>query len=90
MVRFAGSHTDITEQLNLQEYLRREKALSENIMNNVSVIIAIWDKSGKIKRINSFATQRLGYSSSEVQNKSWLDTLIPKENRNYMHSVYKR
>ncbi|GAA0724556.1 EAL domain-containing protein [Clostridium malenominatum] len=88
--RFAGSHTDITEQLNIEEYLRRERALSENIMNNVSVIIAIWDKNGKIKRINSFAEKRLGYSSMEVYNNSWLDTLVPKENRVYMKSIYRK
>ncbi|WP_315118560.1 EAL domain-containing protein [uncultured Clostridium sp.] len=89
-IRFAGSHTDITEQLNLQEYLRLEKALSENIMNNVSVIIAIWESNGKIKRINPFAEELFGYCCDEVKDKSWMEFVIPKENKIYTKFVFEK
>ena len=80
-MRVAGSHTDLTEQLKLQEKLEKEKTFSQNIMDNTSVIMAIWDHNGKVIKINSFAEELLEYRNDEVVGKNWVDIIIPKEER---------
>ncbi|QUH25586.1 GGDEF domain-containing phosphodiesterase [Serpentinicella alkaliphila] len=71
--RMGGSHTDITKQLKLRDNLKREVILSESVIGSVSVLIAIWDRDGRILRFNSFAEKVLGYMEAEVLGKNILD-----------------
>ncbi|HHY22951.1 MAG TPA: EAL domain-containing protein [Clostridiaceae bacterium] len=86
-VRLAGSHTDITEQIELQEHLRKEKEFSESVLNNVPIIVFVWEKDGTIVRINSYACKVLGYTQEEAIGKRWVDILAAEENREYMKSL---
>lgn len=70
-VRAAGSHTDITSQIELQELLRQEKEFSEGILNNASSIIIVLNKDGIITTFNKFAEKITGYNSEEMLGHNW-------------------
>jgi len=88
--RMGGSHTDITEQLNLSDNLKREVILSENVMNSISVIIAIWDSKGSLLRINLFGQNILGYSEDEILGKNILDLFAPVISRDEFFATYQK
>lgn len=90
IVRIAGSHTDITDQLNLRASLQREVILSENVMNNVSVIIATWDNKGRLLRFNAFAEKTFGYTEEEVLGQSILDLFALGDKRDESYETYQR
>lgn len=81
VIRMAGSHTDITHQMSLQNSLLQERKFSEEILNHASVLILVWDLQGKIVKYNYFAQQLLGYSQEEMIGRRWVDMIIPKEDR---------
>ncbi|WP_026894026.1 sensor domain-containing protein [Clostridiisalibacter paucivorans] len=87
-LKLAGSHTDITEQLKLKERLQKEQLLSNNVINDVSVIVVIWDNDGRIKRINPYTERITGYTEDEVVGKIWIDKFIPKKDKYYMKKVF--
>ncbi|MFZ5967298.1 MAG: bifunctional diguanylate cyclase/phosphodiesterase [Bacillota bacterium] len=89
-VRVAGSHTDITEFMELQETLHREKELSESILNGASIIILGISPDGTIIQFNPFAEQVTGYKEKDVIGKRWFELFIPEERRRYTKDVVHR
>jgi len=89
-IRVAGSHTDITEQIELQETLRKEKEFSENILKNASIIIVLLKTDGTIMRINPYAGKILGYTEEEICGKNWLDLFIPKKDVEHVKSLFNK
>ncbi|NMA82330.1 MAG: EAL domain-containing protein [Epulopiscium sp.] len=81
VIRMAGSHTDITNYIQLQNYLEQETKFSEEVLNHASVIIFVWSQDGKIIRYNTFAERLLGYSKKEVLGCNWIDIIIPEGDR---------
>jgi len=89
-IRMAGSHTDITEYIELQEKLHREKELSENIINGASIMIVGLSKDNDIILFNPFAEKLTGYKKDEVLGKKWFDIFIPPERTNYTSKVIEK
>ena len=89
-IRFAGSHTDITNQIELEEHLREEKEFSDSIINDSSVIIIVWDVLGRVMRFNPFAEKVTGYREKEVIGKNWVDILIPIEKRDEIKKIIEK
>lgn len=87
-VRLAGSHTDITEQMELQETLRKEKQLSEGIIRGAPTIILVLDTEGGIIQFNPFAQALTGYDEEEALGKNAIDLLIDKSNKNDAESLF--
>jgi len=69
-IRLSGSHTDITEYIELQESLRKEKELSEKIIKNAQMGIIVVNNEGKITKFNPFAEIISGYKEKEVLGKN--------------------
>lgn len=88
-VRMAGSHTDITEYMELQEALRKEKELSENIINGSAMIIVGFDLDGRIIEFNPYAEEVTGYNKKEVLGEKWYEIFIPNEKIKYTDEVVK-
>lgn len=68
-LRIAGSHTDITDKMFLEESLRQERELSGNIIKEAPVLIIVTDKSAKIIDFNPYAEKTTGYQKNEVIGK---------------------
>jgi diguanylate cyclase (GGDEF)-like protein/PAS domain S-box-containing protein len=80
-IRMAGSHSDITEFMKMQETLRSEKELSENIINDAPMMIIVIDIEGRIIKFNPYAERVTGYPLEEALKQNIIELLIPKYNR---------
>lgn len=80
-LRIAGSNTDITDQIKLQEVFREIKSLSDNIFDNAPMIIAISNTEGKLLKFNKYTEKILGYSSEELFETHWMNKFIRLEEK---------
>ncbi len=85
MIKIREAHEEL--QATYEEFLATEDELiyqknyTESIIENAQVVIGTWDEKGKIKSLNSYGQNLLGYSEDEVIDKNWLDLFIPNENK---------
>lgn len=84
LTRIAGSHTDITERVALEERLRSEKDFSENIIKESPVLIMILDNDLKVKRMNPIAEKMTGYFEKDALGKSAIDLFIVESRKKEM------
>lgn len=89
-IRFAGSHTDITEQVMMQEYLRQEKEFSESIIRDAPMIVFVIDRDGKLIKVNPFAEVLTGYKKDELTGKKGTDILVPECKRQMMDELFEQ
>ncbi len=89
-IRIAGSHTDITDQMNLQENLRQEKELSESVIRDASVIIFVWDKNKTIRNFNPFAEKVTGYKREDVIGKNGINLLVSEKQKDLMNEIFNK
>lgn len=66
ILRMAGSHTDITEQLNLHDTLREEQELNNNILEDSPIMILLLSPDWKIERVNDRAVEMTGFLREDV------------------------
>lgn len=86
-IRVAGSHTDITEYMELQERLYQEKELYQNIINEAAIFILGVDTEGRIFEFNNFAEKLTGYTKNEVLGRRWFDVFIPAERKQHTDEI---
>ncbi len=86
-IKLAGSQTDITSYMKLQEKLHREKEMYKAIVDGASVFIFGVDKDEKIFEFNLFAEKLTGYKKKEVIDKKWSELFIPKDKKGYTKSI---
>lgn len=80
-LRMLGTMTDISLQKKAEGALREKKEFSDSLIDTAQTIIMVLDVEGKIVSFNSYMEQLSGYSLSEVQEKDWFDTFLPKRDR---------
>lgn len=59
-----------------QEKLEMEQMLTENIINNSSLVIFTWDLDYNILSFNPYSERVTGYKEEEVIGKSWVDLFL--------------
>jgi diguanylate cyclase (GGDEF)-like protein/PAS domain S-box-containing protein len=74
-ISFAGSHTDITHQLQLQENLKLEQGLVESISKEAPISIIVCDKNGLITKFNQYSESVFGHTQEELIGKNVFDLL---------------
>ena len=88
--RVAGSHTDITKNMELQGLLHQEKELYKSIINGAAVFILGLSTDGKIIEFNPFAESVTGYTKEEVLGLKWFDVFIPEKKRGSTDEIVHR
>lgn len=88
-IKMAGSHTDITEKIEMDEFLHHEKALLEKIIEKAPVMITLMDQESRIVRLNPMAESITGYTEKEAQGKNLIDLLSPVESRLENQQLFK-
>ncbi len=86
-VRVAGSHTDITDLIDLQESLHKERVLSQSIIKGAPVLIIGLDSDGNILEFNPYIESLTGYTKEEAIGKNWYDNFIMNEKKEYTKQV---
>ncbi len=88
-IRIAGSHTDITEHMELQEELRKEKELSENIIIGSAIMIVGLSTDGRIIEFNPFSEELTAKKKKKKIGKKWSDIFVAEEKKSYTEEVVK-
>jgi len=88
MTSFAVMARDMTEEVQLQEEVRRHKEYLENILANSSDMIITTDLKGRIVTFNPAGERMLGYARDEIIGQG-IDRLwkAPEERRKLMAEV---
>jgi len=87
LVKLAGSHTDITDYVELQDSFYKREELYSNIVNGAAVFILGINKDEKIIEFSPFAEKITGYKKEEVLGANWSDLFIPYESKKHTKSV---
>ncbi|MGA2378713.1 MAG: PAS domain S-box protein [Spirochaetia bacterium] len=74
-----GIGIDVTERRRVEADLRRAKEFAENLINTANVIVLGLDLEGRVTLFNRAAEMITGYSREELVNRSWFETVVPKE-----------
>lgn len=69
---FISHIQNVTDQLQIERRLTRERNLAEGIINSLPGIFYIFDKDGKLKKWNKNLEKITGYSAHEIPEKSIL------------------
>ena len=75
---------DITEEINIEQDLRRSKDYAEKLIEMSNAIFIEMDINGKILKFNESAERITGWKKDEVLGKNWFDIMIPKEKKHEM------
>lgn len=76
--RLTGAIQDVTHQHRAQSKLKKQKEMLRTVIDNVPVMIALFDEDGEPQLVNKQAEQILGWSQEEVaEMPDFLKTLIP-------------
>ena len=83
-----GVAHDITGLKDIERKLKQEKNKIQAYLDLVGVIIVALDKSGKVILINKTGSKILEYKEDEIIGKNWLDSFIPKEQKQEVKMVF--
>ena len=89
--KIAGSHTDITDSILMNDAMHQEKKLLENVLLKSPVMILMTNPEGQIIRFNPMAERITGYEAPEVLGRDVLELFsLPNElerNRKFMKEI---
>ncbi len=85
-----ATFADMTERREAEEALRNAKEFSENLIQTANVMILSLDPLGKVHIFNQAAEKITGYSLSELKEKSWFETLVPKDRYPHVWKEFNR
>ena len=84
------SFTDVTEQNNSQEKVKRMAKELMNLIENANAPIFGINWNGKITEWNKYTHKVTGYGKKEVIGKNLLDTFILKSHRSSISTLFKK
>ncbi len=80
VVQWFGTSTDVTELVEAQAALKKERDFISAVIDTAGALVVIVDRQGRIKRFNHACEQVTGYSSDEVLGRH-VEFLIPEEQK---------
>ncbi|HMK27871.1 MAG TPA: PAS domain S-box protein, partial [Chitinophagaceae bacterium] len=79
--RFLSVIRDLTERINAQEQIQREKELSDSVINSLPGLFYLIDESGKYIRWNKLKEEISGYTAKEISQMNSLDFFEGEEKK---------
>ncbi len=77
---YEGFVEDITERKEAEEAVQKSKEFAENLIETANAIVVGLDLRGNITVFNKAAEAITGYTLSDLQDKNWFETIVPKKN----------
>jgi len=82
-----GLYDDISERKKIELALHREKNTAQNYLDIVGVMILVLDNDRKVRMINRYGCDIIGYPAEEVIGKNWIEHFIPEHARQEVDHV---
>lgn len=86
-VKMVGTTWDVTEKRKAQESIRREKELSDSLINSLPVIFFLFNKEGKLLRWNKNLLNITGYTDEEMNTLTPIDFFDDDEKEKMMKEI---
>jgi PAS domain S-box-containing protein len=83
-----GTNRDITNRLQAQQELRRERDFASAILSTAGALIVVLDSEGRIVRFNQTCEQITGYTVDEVRDQRVWDVLLLEEDKEPVKAVF--
>jgi PAS domain S-box-containing protein len=80
---------DVTERVEAQLAVKRERDFSNNIINTADAIIMVVDGSGHIVMLNPAGERITGYTAQELRNAPYWEKVVPPERRGNSEGLFK-
>jgi PAS domain S-box-containing protein len=81
---------DVTELVEAEQAIRREKHRAQKYLEIAEVIMLVLNHKGEITLVNQKGYKLLGYQKGELIGKNWFDTCVPERNRKEGRKVFKK
>jgi len=82
--------TVITEQKQRAEALHASERRMSEMLDNVHLIALFLDTEGRITYCNGFLADLVGIPRDELLGKDWFETCLPANDREQVHSMFRR
>ncbi|MBU0608171.1 MAG: PAS domain S-box protein, partial [Armatimonadetes bacterium] len=79
---------DVTERVQAQLAVQRERDFSNNIINTAEAIIMATNADGQVTLFNPAGTRITGYEAAELQGRPYWEVLAPPEQREEAAAVF--
>jgi len=79
---------DISERKKSEAALKAERDRAQGYLDVAAVMLVVMDVDGSIALLNRRGAQILGADVKDLIGKSWIDTCVPEEQRDYVRSVF--
>ncbi len=80
--------SDMTEQKNIEHKLKEYTEYVESIVETAQAVIVVLDRELKIKSINKFAEDLLGYKREEVIGSGWVNLFVSRAYKEEINQVF--
>lgn len=76
------------ERKRVEEELKRQKDINENIVQTASVLILTLEENGVVSQFNDYAEKSTGYLKTEVVGRNWFDFCAPPLERDHRRRLF--
>lgn len=83
-----GMSIDITEQINAENALQRERDFASGLLETAPMIVLLLDTSGNIEYINPYFEQLGGYRLDEVKGRDWFSIFLPEREQENIRALF--
>ena len=82
--------TDISNRVEAEEAIRKERDAAKSYLDIARVIILCIDPDGKVALVNKRGCEILGYDEDEIVGEDWFEKFIPERKRGEIQTVFSR
>ena len=86
--RVARLQTDMEERDRIEEQLEREKAIAEQYLSLVGVMVIALDRKGRVTLANRKVCEVTGYDEIELLGTDWFKLVVPPEELDLVRNVF--
>ncbi len=83
-----GICRDITERMQAEDELRRERDFAASILDTAEALIVVLDEDGRVLRFNKACERVTGFTADQVLNTPFWDRLVPPDHVEDVRSVF--
>lgn len=91
LIRFVGTHVDLSQIVAMEDAYRRERDRSQLYLDTAEVLLVALDINGNVTMLNRKGEELLGYKEDEILGKSWFELgLLPNDTEEKIRHFFEK